>query len=263
MNVVLRTRIKYILSNALTLINGKYFKSVKYLKSVKNLHEGERCFIVGNGPSLTGEDLNLLKNEVTFASNRIYSILPQTEWRPTYYAVFDESIVRPDGVADEINSIDCEMKFVRRQGYFKEYKPLNSPICFVKTFYSRKYLDAPEFSTDASKGIYTIGGVTYAMLQLAVHMGFKEIYLIGMDNRYAYSILRDGTVVENKNVTSHFAADTKLKRNAVATWEMDTGYEYADKFSRENGFRIFNATRGGFLELFERVNLDDLLSKNK
>lgn len=262
MNVVLRTRIKYILSDILTLLNGKYFKSVSYLKSIRDIHKGERCFIIGNGPSLTAEDLELLKDEVTFASNRIYSIFETTSWRPTYYAVFDESIVRPKDVADGIDSIECEMKFVRRQGYFKEYKPLNPPICFVKTYYSRKYLDNPQFSTDASRGIYTIGGVTYAMLQLAVHMGFKEIYLIGMDNRYAFSIMRDGTVVENKNVTSHFAADTKMRQNAVATWEMDTAYEYAQEFSKKNGFRIYNATRGGFLEKFERKDLDSILNNN-
>ena len=253
---------KYILSNTLTLISGKYSKSVKYLNSVKDIHKGERCFIVGNGPSLTPEDLEKLKGEITFSSNRIYSIFPSTTWRPTYYAAFDESVAAAEGVADGINTIDCKMKFVRRQGYYEAFKLLNEPVCFVKTFYSRKYLDDPKFSMYASKGIYTIGSVTYAMIQLAVHMGFKEIYLIGMDNRYAFSILRDGSIVENKNVTSHFAADTKLKANPVATWEMDTGFEYAEKISKEKGFRIYNATRGGFLELFERKNLDDVLNNN-
>ena len=250
---------KYIISDTVTLISGKYSKSVRYLKSVKDIHKGERCFIVGNGPSLTPEDLDKLKGETTFSSNRIYSIFPSTSWRPTYYAAFDESVAAAEGVADGINSIDCEMKFVRRQGYYKAFRPIKQPVCYVKTYYSRKYLDNPQFSTDASKGIYTIGSVTYAMIQLAVHMGFKEIYLIGMDNRYAFSILRDGTIVENKNVTSHFAADTKQKAHPAATWEMDVGFEYAKKVSKENGFRIFNATRGGFLEAFERVNLDEIL----
>ena len=255
-----KSNIKIILSDILTLLNGSYFKTVKYLKSVKDIHKGERCFIVGNGPSLTPEDLEQLKNEITFASNRIYSIFPSTTWRPTYYAAFDGRVASAEGVAENINSIECEMKFVRRQGYYKAFKPIKKPVCFVKTYYSRKYLDNPQFSTNAAKGIYTIGSVTYAMLQLAVHMGFNEIYLIGMDNRYAYSILRDGTVVENKNVTSHFAADTKQKKHPVATWEMDVGFEYAEKFSKENGFRIYNVTRGGFLETFERKDLDSVLN---
>ena len=257
-----KIKIKYLLSDALTAANGSYFKSVKYLKSIKDKHKGERCFIVGNGPSLTAEDLEKLKSEITFASNRIYTIFPSTSWRPTYYAVFDESVAAAEGVADGINSIDCKMEFVRRQGFYEAFRFLDKPVCFVKTFYSRKYLDEPAFSKDASKGIYTIGSVTYAMIQLAVHMGFKEIYLVGMDNRYAFSLMRDGSVVENKNVTSHFAADTKQKAHPVATWEMDAGFEYAEKISKESGFRIFNATRGGFLELFERKDLDSLLNNN-
>ncbi len=258
----IKFKTKYILSNCITLLNGDYSKSVMYLKSIKDIHKGERCFIVGNGPSLTTDDLDMLKNEITFASNRIYSIFPSTTWRPTYFAIFDESVAAPDDVAKGINSIDCKMKFVRRQGYYEAFRKLNEPLCFVKTYYSRKYLDKPCFSKDASKGIYTIGSVTYAMLQLAFHMGFREIYLIGMDNRYAFSILRDGSIVENKNVTSHFAADTKLKSNPVATWEMDAGFEYAEKISKENGFRIYNATRGGFLEIFERKELDSVLNNN-
>ncbi|MBQ9531646.1 MAG: DUF115 domain-containing protein [Eubacterium sp.] len=252
--------IKYCISNAVTLLNGSYHSSKKYLKLIKNKHKGERCFIVGNGPSLTADDLEMLKNETTFASNRIYSIFDNTSWRPTYYAIFDGSVAEAEGVVDGINSIDCEMRFVRRQGYFKSYKGIKAPVCYVKSYYSRKYLDNPKFSVDASKGVYTIGSVTYAMIQLAFHMGFKEIYLIGMDNRYAFSLLRDGTVVENKNVTSHFAADQKRKATPVATWECDIAYEYANKFSKENGFKIYNATRGGYLEYFERINLDDVLS---
>ena len=258
----LKSEIKYIISDILTLLNGSYFKSVKYLKSVKDKHKGERCFIIGNGPSLTPEDLGMLKNEITFSSNRIYNIFSKTDWRPTYYAIFDGLVASGEGVADGINSINCEMKFVRRQGYYKAFKPINAPVCYVKTYHSRKYLDAPEFSMDASKGIYTIGTVTYAMIQLAVHMGFKEIYLLGMDNRYAFSRLRDGSIVENKNVTSHFAADTNQKAYAAATWEMDVGFEYSESFSKDNGFRIYNATRGGFLEAFERVDFDSIITNS-
>ena len=95
-------------------------------------------------------------------------------------------------------------------------------------------------------------------------MGFEEIYILGADNRYAYSRLKDGTVVKNEGVASYFS-ETGEKMpdpsSAVSTWEMDAAYEYAEKYSKEHGFRIYNATRGGFLEKFERVSLDEVLSK--
>jgi hypothetical protein len=66
----------------------------RYLKQFKNLHPGERCFIIGNGPSLTPEDLAKLKSEISFGSNKIYLAFDQTEWRPSYYVVEDDHMIR-------------------------------------------------------------------------------------------------------------------------------------------------------------------------
>ena len=59
--------------------------------------------------------------------------------------------------------------------------------------------------------------------------------------------MRDGTIVRNEGVASYFS-DNRLTppdpSTASATWELDAAYEYADKYSREHGFRIYNATRG-------------------
>ena len=85
-----------------------------------------------------------------------------------------------------------------------------------------------------------------------------------MDNRYKFGMTRDGRVFRNKGVCNYFGEDVKdepLPQTAPATWEMDVAYEYAEKFSREHGFRIYNATRGGFLEKFERVDLDEVLER--
>ena len=60
-----------------------------YLQTLKGIHEGKRCFVIGNGPSLCPEDLDLLCGEYTFAANRIYNIFDRTSWRPTYYLTVD------------------------------------------------------------------------------------------------------------------------------------------------------------------------------
>ena len=50
------------------------------LRKYKSIHKGKRCFIIGNGPSLTGSELDLIKEEITFASNKIFNIyIHQTE----------------------------------------------------------------------------------------------------------------------------------------------------------------------------------------
>ena len=54
------------------------------LKALEDIHRGRRAFIVANGPSLRTEDLDRLKSEVTFASNKIHLAYDETDWRPIY-----------------------------------------------------------------------------------------------------------------------------------------------------------------------------------
>lgn len=252
-------RIMYVLSLLYLVLSGKQKKYNNYLKSIKDKYKGQRCFVIGNGPSLTKEDLDKLSCEITFASNRIYKIFSETDWRPTYYMMFDEGVAASDGVIDGVNSFECEMKFFRQQGYYVCRK-VKSPSCFIHSWWSRKSLDNPQFSEDLSKGIYAIATVTYTMIELARHMGFSEIYLIGVDHKYANERKKDGTIVKNEGVKTYFGNHgKKASQSIAASWEMEIAYNYAEKYSRENGFRIYNATRGGYLEAFERVDLDEVL----
>ena len=55
----------------------------------KDIHKGERCFIVGKGPSLKMEDLEKIKGEYSFSVNSIVLSFADTTWRPPYYAIGD------------------------------------------------------------------------------------------------------------------------------------------------------------------------------
>ena len=63
------------------------------LKQFHNIHTGERCFIIGNGPSLKIADLEKIKNEYTFGANRIYELFDKTDWRPRYYCLQDFKLI--------------------------------------------------------------------------------------------------------------------------------------------------------------------------
>ena len=264
-------RILHFLPHLISLIyvtvSGNRNASDEYLRSVKDKYKGQRCFVIGNGPSLTAKDLDKLKGEITFASNRIYKIFNQTEWRPTYFTIFDEDLGKSRDVIEGINSFNCEMKFVREEGQYI-FGKINAPICYIRSRSSRKYLDNPKFSENMVDVTYSIATVTYISLQLARHMGFSEIYLLGMDRLYAYSMLRNGKIVKNNNCKDYFSDKDNqsvsnresMPKTAPATWEVDMAYSFAEKYSREHGFRIYNATRGGTLEVFERVDFDSLFS---
>ena len=256
-----RVLIKYCFSFLIVEISGKGKKSRAMLLSLKGKYEGKRCFILGNGPSLTKGDVEKLKNEVTFASNRVYKIFENTDWRPTYYAMIDEGTAQAEGVAENVSLIPA-IKFFRTEGWFA-YKKIKGETCYIHSWHSRKYLKKPAFSMELDKGIYTIATVTYVLIQLAVWMGFKEIYLLGCDNAYRIERNKDGSITTHAERKSYFGNQEKENSTSIgAAWEFNIAYEYAEKFSRENGFRIFNATRGGMLEAFERKNLDEILKTN-
>lgn len=254
--IYLKLALKYDYAKSNILFFLKERGSIREIKKFKNIHKGKRCFIVGNGPSLKGEDLEKLKGEITFAANRIDPIFKETTWRPTYYCAFDDGFIKDTENHRFIESVDCEMKFFRKQGYYYS-RSIKDKKTFLKSRYSEKYLDTPKFSEDISKYIYTIGTVTYVSIQIAIYMGIREIYFIGVDNSYANERKKDGTLVKNENSKNYFG-DEKINEGFSAVYQMDIAYEAAKKYADKNKIEIYNATRGGKLEIFERRDFDKL-----
>lgn len=253
----LKRRIVKEFSLLLYSISGVRRKSQLILEDLRNLHLNTRAFIICNGPSLKADDLTLLhrRGEISLACNKIDKIFPQTEWRPTYYAVLDETYQH--SLLATMNTVSADVKFFRKESYITTRHVKGNKV-FLNAIGGRKLLTDSNFSEDASKCIYTIATTTYSLIQLAVHMGIREIYIIGCDNSYGLEIKPDGTVV-NTGRKSYFDGSTEVDQKlAAATWEMNIAYEYARQYADSHNIHIYNATRGGFLEAFERVDFDSL-----
>lgn len=241
---------------------GLNFRNTQNLKRLHNLYEGRRCFIICNGPSLKVADLDCIhaNGDFSFASNKIDRIFPLTEWRPTFYAVFDETAQFT--LLKTMNSIPAQIKFFRKNSYSVTRK-VKGHVVWLNANGNRTLLDNPKFAENCTNVIYTIGTVTYAMLQLAVHMGFKELYIIGCDNRYSFERRQDGTIISYGTHSYFTGSDAKDDKATASTWEMNIAYEFTRKYAEAHGIKIYNASRGGHLETFERVNFDDLFTPNK
>ncbi len=236
-------------------------KARKTIQSYKNMYVGKRCFIIGNGPSLTVSDLEKLKNEYTFGSNGIFKIFKKTSWRPTFYVSQDKKVL--ENYWDEIENLDITAKFIPLWIVGK-YKNSNRMI-FLSLCCKDKYPELPDFSEDVSKVIYEGFTVTYSMIQLAIYMGFREIYIIGCDHSYSAEKKADGTVVVNKEVKDHFSSDYGMEDWSSGKFylpQLDKStlaYVAAKKYADAHNIKILNATRGGKLEVFERVSFDEIL----
>lgn len=233
-------------------------RNKKKISEIKDIHKGKRAFIICNGPSLNPIDLDKISNnkEISFSSNKIDKIFKQTKWRPTYYTVVDEKLQYK--LLKTMNEVPAKIKFFRIES-FSTTRKVNGNCIFLNADGNRKLLDHPLFAENCTNKIYTIATVTYAMFQLAVHMGIKEIYIIGCDNSYAQEINKDGRVINNRKQKSYFSgSEDKDMKVAAATWEMNIAYKFAREYADSHKIKIYNATRGGYLEAFERVDFDSL-----
>ncbi|NPD15517.1 DUF115 domain-containing protein [Xinfangfangia sp. D13-10-4-6] len=231
-----------------------------------NRYQGERCFIIGNGPSLNRHDLSLLEGEFSFGVNSFYYKTRETGFMPTFYVVEDSSVMKEN--VEEIKAFDAPFKFFPTI-YRRFIPPAPNTYFFEmnRSFYEKSSPNyvVPRFSTDASKVLYCGQSVTYINLQLAFFMGFTEVHLIGMDFDYIIpdSHKRTGDVLlSDTDDPNHFHKDYFGKGKTWKDPKLDRvalNYRQAKLSFEAVGRRIYNTTVGGQLEVFDRVDYEALL----
>ena len=118
------------------------------------------------------------------------------------------------------------------------------------------------FSKNPASYIPTVATVTIVLLELAIYLGFNPIYLIGCDTSYTIpkSVINDGDVGlistedddQNHFSSKYFGRSSKWHQPFPE--KMIWHYEQAKKASDLLGVQVYNATVGGKLEVFPRVD---------
>lgn len=239
-----------------------YFERLNSIKRFENIHKGKRCFIIGNGPSLNQLDLKLLKNEITFGVNAIYTNFDKMGFFPTYY--FVEDVLVADDRYHEINKYKGSEKFFGHYLTNVLKKDEKSHVLNVVLDYDEKKVDFPRFSTNCSKEIFVGGTVTYLCLQMAYYMGFKEVIMIGFDHNYVIpkdAIINGNRITSTSDDPNHFSPSyfgAGLKWHDPRVDRMEKAFLKAKKYFEADGRNIFNGTAGGRLEVFERKKYENL-----
>jgi len=63
------------------------------LAALHNSRAGQRCFILGNGPSLRQTDLSKLRNEATIGLNRIFLAFPEMGFHTSYLVSINDLVI--------------------------------------------------------------------------------------------------------------------------------------------------------------------------
>lgn len=260
------------LSRADIQVPGNYQEILERNRRFKGIHKNERLFILCSGPSIQKMDLTVLKSEITMAVHSFYLHKDISVIQPTYYCnaqwEYNEKITE-----EVIEAYLRDLKkHVGKSQYFFSVKE--------KRIIDRIQMFAPEevhyycYGKDSSlyeevdlcQGIMPVHSVPVICIQLAIYMGFKEIYLLGTEHdfltkkKYAYFYDRKQSVTGDTDITTDVDSNLVMKfsdalADAYALWE---NYKAVKRIAEQNDIKIYNATVGGALDVFPRVDYNDL-----
>lgn len=235
--------------------------SLSQLTALKDVHRGERCFIIGNGPSLKHTDLSCLRHEYTFGMNRIYLLFPELGFTTTYYLSVNNLVI--EQCAEDILALPVP-KFLswRARGLINPALVTSGGfstdrrLIFLHTTYT-----GPKFAQDARQRMWEGATVTYITLQLAFHMGFRQVILIGVDHNFKTSGQPNTTVVSQGDDPDHFDSNYFGKGFRWQLPDLETSeqaYRMASLAYHDAGREVIDATVGGKLTVFPKVEYGTL-----
>jgi hypothetical protein len=229
---------------------GRHSKSL--LTEMKDSRHGERCFIIGNGPSLRHTDLSRLRNEYTFGMNRFYLMFPELGFQTTYFVAVNYLVIKQ--CASEILALPVP-KFLP-WGTRRDLPEVTADTIFINTSCPKR-----EFTADARRPLWTGATVTFAALQLAYHMGFEEVILIGVDHSFASKGAPGKIVTSEGDDPNHFAPHYFGKGFRWQLPDLQTSeisYGLARAAFENAGRKVLDATIGGKLTIFPKVDYPSL-----
>lgn len=229
-------------------LNPRAWSSARNLKSCREAggKQGKKAVILCNGPSLNDVDFDLLKDIFIFGLNKINLIFPRTCMRPNAIVAVNPFVIEQNKSFFETTDIPL----------YLDYRFSNSFSASVSRTYL--YTNAKGFARDAFWGVDTGNTVTYVALQLAFHMGFTDVALVGCDHNFAQTGPENKVVSADGEDKSHFDPNYfsgGVKWQLPDLFKSEVAYMTAKKQYEAHGRRVVNCTKGGKLEIFPRQPL--------
>lgn len=233
-------------------LHPEAWRSRRKLQRLRDRHCGRKAVILCNGPSLLKSDLGSLDGVFTFGLNKINLLFAQSSFRPSCIVSVNPFVLEQN--AEFFNQTNIPL-FVSKSG-LPWIRPRQS-VTFLSTVNYRR------FAKDVSFGLNIGNTVTYVAMQLAFHMGFTQVALIGCDHYFSSQGPANKTVVSGAHDADHFSPDYfagGVKWQLPDLFESEVAYTMAKNMYEAYDRRIVNATVGGQLELFERMSLARFLA---
>ena len=244
--------------------------------SFKNIHAGERCFILGSGHSIAEQDLTRLSGEIVMTQNHFHAHKDIRIIKPKYHVLipkyqptdFDSDWSAWFNSMNERLPSDCSIFMDKNTKYLVDKMQIfTKRINYISTGFSEVVVRAAP--VNLVKPIMMIPTVLTECLAIAIYMGFKEIYLVGFDldqniqlamgeDRNQIRFYGKSPITANKFESSYESAAAKSGQDWFSMWIIWQQCGLLKKTAEERGVKIMNATRGGILNVFDRTVYEDL-----
>lgn len=231
--------------------------SRRRILSWKNRFPKGKAVILCNGPSLNRVNFENLKEHkiFTFGLNKINLIFTKTDFRPSVIVAVNPYVVEQN--TNFFANTDIPLFLDSR---VKKNVDFGSNVHFLHIARG-----PAQFARDCSISIVEGATVTYIAMQLAFHMGFRMVALVGCDHSYETKGAANAVVESGHQDPDHF--DPQYFSGGLK-WQLpdligsELNYKVAGETFERYGGKIVNCTDGGKLELFERQSLDSFLENN-
>jgi hypothetical protein len=232
---------------------------------LKNAHQGGRAFVVGNGPSIAGQDLKALKDEVTFFVNRSFLHEDYATIRPTYHVFIDPKLATgewPVTFLDEAAARNPDVTFLldgawRGLEAFRPYRGKYRIHWIQQKLFFQPYFRGPVDLTRIGPG----GAVVEQGVLAAVYMGVRDVFLLGVDaNGLCYDLIKQSSHFYGSNPENLTKGFQDIYRDLAAMSSSLRRWEMIARHCARAGVHLVNLTDGGILDICPRANYKDVVT---
>lgn len=244
-------------------------RRVTNMEDWRGMFAGERCFVVGNGPSLLYLDMDKLIPEYTFATNRIGALWNHSmtiDWRPSFFVLTsNQTVARKSWQSDVIDTIrQADVSFVNTVNRRVIPEELHHDIWWMPDCRHEAIHDGhvPDdyWSHNPAVWISKFGTSWLPMMQLAVWMGFDPIYQIGCDLDFkAYDPSGEDPNHFYKDYDGAGYKFTKSSEVSVMR-RVPAAHNLAHRVTEKLGVEVYQSTPGG-MDIWPKKPFEEVLNE--
>lgn len=239
---------------------------------LRNRYRGRRCFVIGNGPSLARQDLAPLGDEVTIVMNAFHRHpIVKTGWRPTVHCMADPATAYDQEVGLEFlresTSVSAEIHLFPTgvRNVIEEHGLLPGERVRYVDFSRDISVYSPRRLPSLTEPLPYMSNTAHLSIAVAMYLGCSPIYLLGLDHDW----------LAHRGIDRHFYAHQGAEAQKGGLWDLRRfsylqmmeftiavyrDYMWLKQIAEHNGIEIYNATGGGFLDVFDLANYAELVA---